>query len=94
MPKLNVVGVDLAKNVIQVAFLTPGNRELCNPAFTRRKFAEFLARQRSSLVEFDTRLTSEPKALANAEESVHETELRGKVKPRTVAGHFVTLTTL
>ena len=36
MNKLNVIGVDLAKNVIQVSVLSPSNRELRNSAFTRR----------------------------------------------------------
>ena len=48
MTKLNVIGVDLAKNVIQVSVLSPSNRELRNSALTRRKFAEFLGRQRAS----------------------------------------------
>ena len=52
MTKLNVIGVDLAKSVIQVSVLSGGNRELCNRALTRRKFAEFLARQRPALVAF------------------------------------------
>ncbi len=30
MSKLNVVGVDLAKNVIRVSALSPSNRELQN----------------------------------------------------------------
>ncbi len=40
MTKLNVIGVDLAKNVIQVSVLSPSNRELRNCALTRRKFGE------------------------------------------------------
>ena len=39
MTKLNVIGVDLAKNVIQVSVLSPSNRELRNRALTRRKQA-------------------------------------------------------
>ena len=58
MTKLNVVGVDLAKNVIQISVLSPSNRELRNTALTRRKFAEFLARQRPSLVAFEACATS------------------------------------
>ena len=46
MTKLNVIGVDLAKNVIQISVLSPSNRELRNSALSRRKFAEFLAKQR------------------------------------------------
>ena len=44
MTKLNVIGVDLAKTVIQVSVVSPSNRELRNSALSRRKFAEFLAR--------------------------------------------------
>jgi transposase len=58
MTKLNVIGVDLAKNVIQISVLSPSNRELRNTALTRRKFAEFLARQRSSLVAFEACATA------------------------------------
>jgi len=58
MTKLNVIGVDLAKNVIQVAVLSPGNRELCNRALTRHKFREFLARQRPSWVAFEACATA------------------------------------
>jgi transposase len=58
MNKLNVIGVDLAKNVIQVSVLSPTNRELRNSALTRRKFAEFLGRQRASLVAFEACATS------------------------------------
>ena len=58
MNKLNVIGVDLAKNVIQVSVLSPSNRELRNSALTRRKFTEFLGRQRSSLVAFEACATS------------------------------------
>ena len=58
MTKLNVIGVDLAKNVIQISVLSPSNRELRNSALTRRKFAEFLGRQRPSLVAFEACATS------------------------------------
>jgi transposase len=58
MTKLNVIGVDLAKTVIQVSVLSPSNRELRNSAFTRRKFAEFLDRQSSSLVVFEACATA------------------------------------
>jgi len=53
MNKLNVVGVDLAKNVIQVSVLSRSNRELQNRALTRRTFAEFLGSHRRSLVAFE-----------------------------------------
>lgn len=58
MNKLNAIGVDLAKNVIQISILSPSNRELRNSALTRRKFAEFLARQRPSLVAFEACATA------------------------------------
>jgi transposase len=58
MNKLNVIGVDLAKNVIQVSVLSPSNRELRNSALSRRKFAEFLAKQRPCLVAFEACATA------------------------------------
>jgi len=58
MNKLNVVGVDLAKNVIQVSVLSPSNRELHNSSLTRRKFAEFLGKQRPCLVAFEACATA------------------------------------
>ena len=53
MNNLNVVGVDLAKNIIQVSVVTPAGKELQNKALTRKKFSEFLARQKPSLVAFE-----------------------------------------
>lgn len=53
MHKINVIGVDLAKNVIQVSVVSGSNRELSNKSLTRKKFAEFLARQKPSLVAFE-----------------------------------------
>ena len=41
MSNLSVVGVDLAKNVIQVSVVSRSNKELANKALTRKKFAEF-----------------------------------------------------
>jgi len=58
MTKLNVIGVDLAKSVIQISVVSPSNRELRNSALTRRKFAEFLGSQRPSLVAFEACATS------------------------------------
>ena len=58
MTKLNVIGVDLAKNVIQASILSSSNRELRNSAFSRRQFAEFLGRQRPSLVAFEACATA------------------------------------
>jgi len=58
MNQLNAIGVDLAKNVIQISILSPANRELRNSALTRRKFAEFLAKQRPGLVAFEACATA------------------------------------
>ena len=48
------VGVDLAKNVIQVSVISGRGKELLNRSFTRRKFAEFLGNQQQSLVAFES----------------------------------------
>ncbi len=53
MRKINTIGVDLAKNVIQVSVVSGSHRELTNKSLTRKKFAEFLARQKPSLVAFE-----------------------------------------
>lgn len=53
MRKINTIGVDLAKNVIQVTVVSGSNRQLSNKSCTRKKFAEFLARQKPSLVAFE-----------------------------------------
>lgn len=53
MRNINIIGVDLAKNVIQVSVVSRSNRELTNKSLTRKKFAEFLARQKPSLVAFE-----------------------------------------
>ena len=58
MNKLNVIGVDLAKNIIQVSVLTPSKKEIRNTSLSRRKFAEFLGCQRTSLVAFEACATS------------------------------------
>jgi transposase len=58
MSKINVIGVDLAKNVIQVSVVSGSGRELQNKSFTRQKFAEFLGRQKRSLVAFEACATS------------------------------------
>lgn len=42
MNNSNTIGVDLAKNVIQVSVVSKNNKELKNKEFTRKKFAEFL----------------------------------------------------
>lgn len=53
MAKLNVIGVDLAKNVIQAAVQSSSGKILSNREFSRRKFAEFLAKQPVSTVAFE-----------------------------------------
>jgi transposase len=58
MNKLNVIGVDLAKNVIQVSVVTPAGKEVQNKAFTRKKFAEFLVKQKPGLVAFEACATA------------------------------------
>jgi transposase len=52
------VGVDLAKNIIQVSVVSGGGRELSNRSLTRKKFAEFLGKQKSSLVAFESCATA------------------------------------
>jgi transposase len=47
------VGVDLAKNVIQVCVISDRGKEVLNRSLTRRKFAEFLCRQKPALVAFE-----------------------------------------
>jgi transposase len=47
------VGVDLAKNVIQVSVISDRGKELSNRSLSRKKFAEFLGKQSPSLVAFE-----------------------------------------
>jgi transposase len=58
MAQLNTIGVDLAKNVIQVSVVTPRGKELSNKALTRKKFSEFLIMQTPSLVGFEACATA------------------------------------
>ena len=58
MPYSTTVGVDLAKNVIQVSVVSGRGKELCNRSLTRKKFAEFLCKQKPSLVAFESCATS------------------------------------
>jgi transposase len=74
MNNLNVVGVDLAKNVIQISVLSNRNRELQNRSLTRRKFAEFLGKQRASLVAFEACATAHYWARV-AQRHGHETKI-------------------
>ena len=52
------VGVDLAKNVIQISVVSSRGKELVNRSLTRRKFAEFLGKQQPALVAFEACATS------------------------------------
>jgi transposase len=47
------IGVDLAKNVIQVSVVSGHGKELLNRSLTRKKFAELLGKQNSALVAFE-----------------------------------------
>ncbi len=47
------IGVDLAKNVIQVSVVSEHGKEQLNRSLTRKKFAEFLGKQTPSLVAFE-----------------------------------------
>ena len=58
MTKLNLIGVDLAINVIQVSVVTAHGKEVSNKALTRRKFGEFLAKQPPALVSFEACATA------------------------------------
>ncbi len=58
MTHSTTVGVDLAKNVIQVSVISPRGKELLNRSLTRRKFAEFLGKQQPALVAFEACATS------------------------------------
>lgn len=58
MNKLNTIGVDLAKNIIQISVISPSNKELQNRALTRKKFTAFLIKQSPSLVAFEACATA------------------------------------
>ena len=58
MKHLNTIGVDLAKNIIQVSVVSVRGKELMNRALTRTKFAEFLGKQKASLVAFEACATA------------------------------------
>lgn len=53
MNTLQTIGVDLAKNVIQVSVVSKTNKERMNKDFSRAKFKGFLAKQKPSLVAFE-----------------------------------------
>jgi len=58
MSKLNTIGVDLAKNIIQISLVSAHGKELQNKALTRKKFAEFLGKQKAALVAFEACATA------------------------------------
>ena len=61
MRKHNTIGVDLAKNVIQVCVVSVSNKELLNKELTRKKFTEFLVKQKPALVAFEACATAQLK---------------------------------
>ncbi len=68
------VGVDLAKNVIQISVVSGRGKELSNRSLTRKKFAEFLGKQKPSLVAFESCATAHHWARA-AERHGHEARI-------------------
>jgi transposase len=74
MTHSTTVGVDLAKNVIQVSVVSARGKELLNRSFTRRKFAEFLGKQKLALVAFEACATSHHWARA-AQRHGHEVRI-------------------
>ena len=68
------VGVDLAKNVIQISVVNGRGKEMSNRSLSRKKFAEFLGKQKPSLVAFETCATAHYWARA-AERHGHEARI-------------------
>ena len=68
------VGVDLAKNVIQISVVSDRGKELSNRSLTRKKFAEFLGKQKPSLVAYESCATAHYWARA-AERHGHEARI-------------------
>jgi len=58
MKNYNTIGVDLAKNVIQISVVSFSNKQLQNKALSRKKFTEFLGKQIPSLVAFEACATA------------------------------------
>ncbi|MBD3609722.1 MAG: IS110 family transposase [Gammaproteobacteria bacterium] len=58
MKNYNTSGVDCAKNVMQISVDSPNNNQLQNKALSRKKFSEFLAKQKPSLVAFEACATA------------------------------------
>ena len=58
MKNHNTIGVDLAKNVIQVCAVSPRGKQLHNKALSRKKFSEYLTKQKAGLVAFEACATA------------------------------------
>ena len=52
------VGVDLAKNVIQISVVNGRGKETLNRSLSRTKFAEFLGKQKPSLIAYESCATA------------------------------------
>jgi hypothetical protein len=52
------VGVDLAKSVIQTSVVSGRGKDLSNRSLMRKKFAEFLGKQKPALVAFESCATA------------------------------------
>lgn len=87
MNDCNTIGVDLAKQVIQVCVVSPKQKALQNKALTRTKFTEFHARQKPSLVAFEACATAHHWARfyagAWSHGKAHSCKSGGTVSPRT-----------
>jgi transposase len=68
------VGVDLAKNVIRVSVVNGRGKELSYRSLSRKKFAQFLGKQKPSLVAFESCATAHYWARA-AERHGHEARI-------------------
>ena len=53
MKQYNTIGVDLAKHVIQVAVVSPNQKQRLNKSLSRTKFKELLIKQNPALVAFE-----------------------------------------
>jgi transposase len=58
MKNHNTIGIDLAKNVIQVCAVSPPGKRLHNKALSRKKFSEYLTKQKPGLVAFEACATA------------------------------------
>jgi transposase len=74
MKHSTTVGVDLAKNVIQVSVVSARGKQLSNRSLSRKKFAEFLGKQKPALVAFEACATSHYWARA-AERNGHDVRI-------------------